>query len=344
MEIQINRELKGIIPALTADEYKSLEESILNEGCREALVLWNETIVDGHNRYEICNKHQIEFKTIQKEFEDINEAKKWVIKNQLSRRNISEAQRIILALTFEKIIEHQSYLRKISGKKIDLEADQPQGRTRAKISEIAKSSEHKVDKVKKIREKASEEVKQKVISGEMSINEGYKTLDIPHVAQQTGEYEWYTPKEIIEAARKTMGSIDLDAASCELANETIMATKYFTEKDDALLQEWRGNVWLNPPYARGIIDKFSTKAIQELFNITQLTMIVNNATETNWLQNLVEECNALCLVRGRVKFWNMDENRTGSPLQGQVVLYFGDNQIKFIENFSEFGICMKKAL
>ena len=71
--MKIDAEFQSLIPPLTFEEKKMLEESILNEGCRDAIVLWGDTIIDGHNRYEICTKHEIPFETVNREFESRNE-------------------------------------------------------------------------------------------------------------------------------------------------------------------------------------------------------------------------------------------------------------------------------
>lgn len=92
----INQQLKNLIPPLTAEEYNNLEESIKQDGCRDALILWQDTLIDGHNRYEICTRYGVEFKTIQKEFEDIEQVKDWMDFNQLSRRNLTPDQRQIM--------------------------------------------------------------------------------------------------------------------------------------------------------------------------------------------------------------------------------------------------------
>jgi len=93
MEIQINEKIKNIIPALTKEEFELLEKSIITEGCRDALIVWNGILIDGHNRYNICKKHQIDFKYIEKEFDSIEDVKDWIIVNQLSRRNLTKEQR-----------------------------------------------------------------------------------------------------------------------------------------------------------------------------------------------------------------------------------------------------------
>ncbi len=65
MDVVVNEELKAYIDPLTSEEYDALERSILSEGCRDALVLWGDVLVDGHNRYGICRKHGLPFQTVQ---------------------------------------------------------------------------------------------------------------------------------------------------------------------------------------------------------------------------------------------------------------------------------------
>ena len=167
-------------------------------------------------------------------------------------------------------------------------------------------------------------------------------FEIVHVSQNSGENEWYTPPEIIESARAIMGKIDLDPATSESANEIIKAEQIFTEENDGLIQQWNGNIWMNPPYSQPLISEFSDKLISELPNINQACILVNNATETNWLQNMMQKCDAICFLKGRIKFIDMNGNPSGVPLQGQVILYFGENIIKFNNEFNKHGICMMK--
>jgi hypothetical protein len=337
--ISINPLLSNLIPVLTPDEYQNLEKSIINEGCRDALILWDSTIVDGHNRYEICTKHNIEFKTIQKDFENIEYAKKWIIINHLSRRNLSNYQRSILALELEDFYRKEATNRMLSGGKIDPAYLNEGGETRDKVAKKAGVSHGTIDRVKKIKEKASDKIKEQLISGDISINQAYKAINT-HVGHNSGENEWYTPSNIIELARQTMGSIDLDPASCDRANQTVKAKKIYTEQNSGLLQTWSGNVWMNPPYAQPLMAQFSEKLIQELPNINQACVLVNNATETQWLRSMMRVCNAVCFIRGRVKFIDINGKASGSPLQGQVILYFGIKVDNFCNNFSTLGICM----
>jgi ParB family chromosome partitioning protein len=161
---------------------------------------------------------------------------------------------------------------------------------------------------------------------------------MPHVSFNSGENEWYTPPEIIEAAREAMGSIDLDPASCSIANETVQATEYFAATTNGLNQKWHGNVWLNPPYASDLISKFADKVTQSYQDgdIEQAIILVNNATETNWFYTLISAASAVVFTKGRIKF-RMSNGSTGAPLQGQALIYMGKNPGAFYNRFNEFG-------
>ena len=164
----------------------------------------------------------------------------------------------------------------------------------------------------------------------------------PHVANNSGENEWYTPPDIIERARLVMGTIDCDPASSEIANETVQADTFFTIDDDGLSQTWMGNVWLNPPYAQPAIAEFAeaVSVKYESGEITRACVLVNNATETNWFQRMLRTCTAVCFIKGRIRFLDPQGN-PGSPLQGQAMLYFGeDDACAFQEHFDEIGVVL----
>ena len=146
----------------------------------------------------------------------------------------------------------------------------------------------------------------------------------PHVfrAIGTGEFEWYTPSEFVEAARDVMGGIDLDPASSDIAQRTVKADVYFTETDDGLTQEWRGRVWLNPPYSN--IEPFVAKLIAEhqAGRVTEAILLTHNFSDTRWFHQALRAAGAFCLTAGRIRFEDPDGN-LASPTNGQTFFYFG---------------------
>jgi ParB family chromosome partitioning protein len=165
-----------------------------------------------------------------------------------------------------------------------------------------------------------------------------KLADPCHVSHNSVENEWYTPSKYIEAARTVMGSIDLDPASCELAQETVQASQYFTIDENGLTKEWRGNVWLNPPYSKESVGLFAAKLVEETANLSQAIVLVNNATDTQWFHEIASVATAICFVRGRIKFNDKNGKPANTPVQGQVCIYVGGNAEKFCLVFSSFGI------
>jgi ParB family chromosome partitioning protein len=167
-------------------------------------------------------------------------------------------------------------------------------------------------------------------------------LNTTHVGQATGENEWYTPEEYIMAAKELMKNIDVDPASSDIANQTVIATKYYTAEDDGRIQKWEGNVWMNPPYAQPLVTEFCDLLVEKFKSgeVKQACVLVNNATETNFYQNMMENCQAICFIKGRVKFIDREGKSTGTPLQGQTILYFGGNHKEFGAIFSQFGVVL----
>ena len=104
----IDPEFRDIIPPLMDEERRMLEDSIVANGCETPLTVWNNTIVDGHNRYDICQEHGIPFAIMEKEFENRDEALMWMISTQLGRRNLTTYQKGVLALKFEPLLREQA--------------------------------------------------------------------------------------------------------------------------------------------------------------------------------------------------------------------------------------------
>ena len=363
-EIQINPELRDLIPPLQLEEKESLEKSILEEGCRDKLITWDKTIIDGHNRYEICKKHGIEFETETIEFPNINEVKNWMINNQLARRNLTDSwRRYFIGKRYEE--EKKEVTNPYGVKGRDECQSGPQLNTAEKIAKENNSSERTVkrnaeySKAIDIIKEQEPEIANKILTEEIKVNSkdvveiadaeleergriieeigrgmSYRDVKKPHVSNNSGNNEWYTPVKFLEIARSVMGSIDTDPASSEMANRNVKATTFYTEEDDGLKRDWAGNIWLNPPYAQPAIQNFSDKLIEEIKkgNVKQAMVLVNNATETKWFNTLSEKARAIWFPRGRIRYLNSNGSLENSPLQGQAILYYGNNVDNFINN------------
>ena len=162
-----------------------------------------------------------------------------------------------------------------------------------------------------------------------------------HVSLHSGESEWYTPPDIIAAAGDCMGSIELDPASSEKAQETVLAERFFAAEDDGLSQPWAGRVFLNPPYEAKLVGPFVEKLLSE--PVEQAIIVVNNATETKWGQALLERADAICFPSGRIKFLDSEGSPKQSPLQGQMIIGIGIEVEAFRREFQNIGavLCVK---
>jgi len=168
-----------------------------------------------------------------------------------------------------------------------------------------------------------ENVREQIARQEKTVKEALG----PHVAKNTGEHEWYTPATYIKLARDVMGSIDCDPASSAIANNTVKASVYYTAEQNGLQKPWMGNVWLNPPYAQPLINQFVEKFLEELRygDIREACVLVNNATETEWCQSLMEYATAIFFPKTRIRFLD-PEGQPGAPLQGQIFFYYGNSE------------------
>ncbi len=179
-KLKINETFKKLIPPLTKEEFNQLEQNCIAEGIREAIIIWNDTIIDGHNRYEISLMYDLPFETNELCFKDENEVKEWMILNQFGRRNLSNYQRSVLALELEDVFKEKAKEKqKLSeGKGIQKSEDlkQPEIVTIKEVAKVAQVSHDTISKVKVIEAKAPEEIKEKLATGEVSINQVYQDI------------------------------------------------------------------------------------------------------------------------------------------------------------------------
>lgn len=177
--MQIKDEFKKLIPALSVEEFKQLEQNCLSEGIREKIITWNGFIIDGHNRFEIATRWNLEYESESKRFKDENEVKEWMIHNQFGRRNLSNYQRSVLALELESVFSEKAKEKELKRKTTSVNSPESNLETidtRKEISKIASVGEQLISRVKVLEAKAPEEVKAKLRTGEVSINQAYQEI------------------------------------------------------------------------------------------------------------------------------------------------------------------------
>ena len=195
--IEIKEEFKKLIPALTVEEFKQLEENILKDGIRDSIVLWNNFIIDGHNRYQIAMKHELQFNCIDMEFEEEHQVIDWMILNQLGKRNITNEQRsYLIGKRYENEKQKQG-----TRNDLTLEQNVPMLSTAEKIAQEVGVSHMQVKRDEQFAQgidKMSEELKQQVLQGNSNINKS----DIQLISKAEPTFIANTDKEIIEKAKE----------------------------------------------------------------------------------------------------------------------------------------------
>ncbi|MBG3851590.1 plasmid replication/partition related protein [Xanthomonas sp. WHRI 8391] len=235
MNIVVKEELKAYIDPLTPDEHEALERSLLAEGCRDALVLWGDVLVDGHNRYGICQKHDLPFQTVQNpRFQSMQDVHLWMIEQHLGRRSVSDFQRGVLALRKREILAARQRTQRdadaaaeapvVGDDQPDTGLDDSAARStddsdsppweetstpvsRAELAREARLSNNQVVMIERIHKQAAPEVVQAVRAGEISISAAaaVATLseDEQRAAAQAGKAELkQAAKRVRDAKRK----------------------------------------------------------------------------------------------------------------------------------------------
>ena len=191
-ELKIDPELRDLLPPLTDEEYKQLEKNIVENGFDKnfPIMEWKGFIADGHNRYSICKKHNIEPVIGTLAYETKEEVMKWMLDIQLGRRNLSPIQRIAVAEKYRPMYEKEAkanqseYYGNQYDKKSGLTVNLPQVQSKKernpttdkKLADIADVSEKTYRMGAKILNSDDEDLKQRVQSGKTSISAGYKEL------------------------------------------------------------------------------------------------------------------------------------------------------------------------
>lgn len=243
MRPSVDPELATLIPPLAAEEFAGLRESLLAEGCRNPLVVWAETgiLLDGHTRLAICEAEGIEYQTTEVSLPDREAAMSWVIANQLARRNLHpDAASLLRGRLYNMRKQKRGgtganrYTEQTchNDRSVGLTADclstelgiSP--RTIARDGAFAQAVEAlrpiEPDLERDIMSGSGPSRKAVIQAAESVEKKGvYQPVAVTVFSSRSEEY--YTPAPIVEAAREVLGGIDLDPASCDMAQETVRA-------------------------------------------------------------------------------------------------------------------------
>lgn len=213
-ELRIDPELRDLIPPLSDEEKKMLEDSILRDGCDTPLIVWNGTIVDGHNRYDICRKHDIPFGIEEKDFEDRDAAMFWMLEHQLARRNLNSYQRSLVGLKYESFYRNQARKRLTTStggkdaRPLQNSAEAEKGNAMDKLGKMVGVSRDTLAKVKELDANADADTKEQLRRGEVSIHRAYTELKNKEhegetrVCERCGQEKPYTDFNIVSKATR----------------------------------------------------------------------------------------------------------------------------------------------
>ena len=246
--ITIDKEFQSLIPPLSEDEFRQLEENCVKDGIRDALITWpqpdgTEILIDGHNRWNISAKHGgIRFDVKRIEFKSREDAAIWIIDNQLGRRNLIKYDEVLLQDKRAEVLKEIAKKKKLSSLKQNINTEDKkscprdyqtrqekrENSTDYKIAQSAGVSEDTVRKVREIEKHATPDIKRRVREGSLSINQGFLSTrpkqDMKAQIQKAKDEH----KDFLES-KKDSPVIDLRAASIDESNQKIIAHSLMSE-------------------------------------------------------------------------------------------------------------------
>jgi N6-adenosine-specific RNA methylase IME4 len=329
-ELKIDDEFKSLIPPLSMEEFNGLEQSIINEGCRDPLVLWDELILDGHNRYNICMKNGIIFKTVEKNFDNREDAKIWILENQLGRRNLNDAQHIDVVDKLFGLTEKQDAKQRMLIGKKDPSENLRKGRATDRLGSKAKVSGRQYEKGIKIKTTDPDKWNQ-CLAGQLSIDKAFNDIKNDKIEAKIAEQKIEIEKGIEQPDGlydiividppwdySDQSSYDPDGKRGTVDYPTITLEKL---KEIKLPLKENAVIWLwvtNSRFKEAI-------ELTDAWNLTRKTILTWNKIDMgvgNYLRNITEHC-ILCF-KGDPYFKNtkwttlISEKRTKHSIKPEI--------------------------
>lgn len=366
-------------PLLDEAELSQLAASIKRDGQLEPCVVWGSVLVDGRNRWRACELAGVVPAVREMAFPDDLACGRWIVAQNIHRRHLTDGQRAMLAARALPLYEAPAKERQkehggtAPGVSKTLVANLPEvmpaetTRARTEAAEAFGVSPRSVQSAKAVVTRGTPELVQAVESGAVAVSAAEQLTKLPveeqrevvaagasAVREVAAEIRktpanftslsdlWFTPSQVIEAAREVLGGFDLDPASCEEANKTVGAATFYTQADDGLSHDWHGRVWCNPPYGRDEAHesnqgKWSAYMAEqyEAGNFEAGCMLITFVPDRSWFERLWDF--PMCAFRDRLKFRVPGGNVPNSPTSANVVVYFGPDVETFARVFSRFG-------
>ncbi len=342
-------EAANLFPMLGEQDAADLADDIAKHGLQNPVILFEDKVLDGRNRLLACRAAGVEPKFIEWQPNGTSPLV-WVISQNLKRRHMDATQKAVVAYEALPLFEAEAKKRQkkhggtAPGKQNTggKNSTSVYGKAREQAAKTTGANAHYVADVKRIADKLPD-LLPKMKAGEVTMTEalvkaGFKQAVDAMTSSKSDE--WFTPPEYMAAARKVLGAIDLDPASCKAANKVIKAERFYNT--DGLSKTWKGRVWLNPPYGdEG--PRFVAKLLKEFKEgrVSEALLLINShCTDAKWFRPLADYL--MCFTNHRTPFWTPDKDEVGGSTHGSIVVYFGNNQQRFEEHFSKFGPILGK--
>lgn len=226
-DLIIDKEFENLLPVLTPDEFEKLEKSILNNGLLDPIKVWQDPetnkwlIIDGHNRYKILKKNSIkwnswcDYKIIyETDLPTREDVKRWMLEQQLGRRNLSEAERYEIVQKFKSIFEKKAKDNQSSGGK-GL-SNLSKVNTRKEMAKAVGVSEGTYQKMDKVMQSDNEELKQNLREKKVSVDKAYKEI------KSKEQKKPITPEQQIDKLDMRINEIDKSIESLQTEKKKIM--------------------------------------------------------------------------------------------------------------------------
>lgn len=335
----------SLFPVMEGADLEALAADIQTNGLLVPIVLHEGLVLDGRNRLAACELAGVEPAFVG--WPGAGDPMSWVVSQNLHRRHLSEGQRAMIAARLATMKQ---------GTRTDLA---PIGaKSQSDVASLLNVARRSVQRARTVQERGAPELVAAVDAGEVAVSRAAQIARLPeeeqapaiqevrkpHVANNSGCNEWYTPPHVIAVARAVMGDIDLDPASSAIANKSVRAKRYFDIETDGLAHGWAGRVWMNPPYSSDLVIRFCEKLIEQLGRqdgVVEACVLVNNATETAAGQLMLSRSTAACFPSGRIRYLAPETDMPSkTPLQGQMLVYFGPHADAFEREARTLGVVL----